>query len=324
MKSKTILALAIAGLIGLTGCGSSTKTVDGKSVLASTSIGNIYADDVYDKLKTQYNEEGYAYSYVLQSLLDKKFPKNKDMEEHADQYIENLKAYVQNYYGSSEESLATVLSNYFGVSSLDQLRTQLISNLQQSEMLKSYVKEHYDEVIEDYYKTATPRYIYLIMVETADISKPTKDEKEAVKKIQNLLKEGKAFADVAKEYSDDDTTAQANGYIGLVDQESDLGETYGSEVLKAALALKEGETSSAIEGEKGYVILYCFSTKKDEIKEELKNVDISSPLLTYDSYMQYVAFQSYDIKYDDEDFAKSVKATIDENIKARKEERKDS
>ena len=48
MKAKKIAALCLASVLLLSGCGG--KTVDGKSVVASTSEGNVYADDVYDTL----------------------------------------------------------------------------------------------------------------------------------------------------------------------------------------------------------------------------------------------------------------------------------
>lgn len=324
MKPKVWMCLALAGYLGLAGC-VNTKSKDGKNIAAATSLGDIFADDLYADLTDAYNSKEYPYAFVKQQILDKNFPVTKDMEVHADQYIENVKSYVANYYGNSEETLISVLQNIAGVSSIEEFRKTTLANLQQSEMIKKYIKDNYDQVFDDYYKVATPRQIYLILVEAQDASKPTADEKKALKKVEDLLKKKTDFRKVALKYSDDEDTAQAHGYYGIVDAKDDsFSSTYGSEVYAQALALKQGQMSKAIKGEGGFVILYCGSTDQKKIKEELKVVDVSSPLLSYDSYIQYQAFQTYKIEYGDEDFKKAVEKTVKDNLNARKAERKAS
>ena len=53
----------------------------------------------------------------------------------------------------------------------------------------------------------------------------------------------------------------------------------------------------------------------------IKNVDIDSPLLAYDQYMSYLAFQTYEFSYDDETFEKQINKIIDDALKARDEAR---
>ena len=71
----------------------------------------------------------------------------------------------------------------------------------------------------------------------------------------------------------------------------------------------------------GYYFLYCTSTDKDTIKKDLETIDIDSPLLVYDSYIVYLAFNTYELKYSDEKIEKNVKEIVDEALKARSEER---
>ena len=87
------------------------------------------------------------------------------------------------------------------------------------------------------------------------------------------------------------------------------------------MSLKAGQVSEAIKGNDGYYFLYCTSTDKATIKEELKSVDIDSPLLVYDDYMMYLAFNSYELKYNDENIEKQIKEVIDDALKSREEER---
>ena len=49
---------------------------------------------------------------------------------------------------------------------------------------------------------------------------------------------------------------------------------------------------------------------------------IQSPLLTYDDYIIYLAFQTYDIEYKDAKVKKAVKEAIKEGLKTRAAERK--
>ena len=69
MKAKKIAALCLASVLLLSGCGG--KTVDGKSVVASTSEGHVYADDVYDTLISTSSGKSAAFQYVLDQLINK-------------------------------------------------------------------------------------------------------------------------------------------------------------------------------------------------------------------------------------------------------------
>ena len=188
--------------------------------------------------------------------------------------------------------------------------------------MKHYVKTHYDTVFDDYYKVATPRMISMIKISVSDTSSPTDSEKEKLQEVQDLLKDGKGFGSVAKSYSDDSDTKSTKGSLGIVDTTSNLTNTYGSAVNEAAFSLTEGQTSDVITGTNGYYILKCTSTNKEKIKKKLKNVTIQSPLLTYDDYIIYLAFQTYDIEYKDAKVKKAVKEAIKEGLKTRAAERK--
>ena len=80
MKAKKIAALCLASVLLLSGCGG--KTVDGKSVVASTSEGNVYADDVYDTLISTSAGKSAAFQYVLDQLINKQYPVTSDMKVH--------------------------------------------------------------------------------------------------------------------------------------------------------------------------------------------------------------------------------------------------
>ena len=205
---------------------------------------------------------------------------------------------------------------------VNEYKKKLVYSLQYAELVKHYVKTHYDTVFDDYYKVSTPRVISMIKISTSDISNPTDAEKEKLEEVKELLKDGKNFGDIAKDYSDDSNTKSAKGSLGVVDKTSNLTNSYGNAINESAFSLTEGQTSDVLTGNDGYYILKCTSTNKEKIKKKLKNITIQSPLLTYDDNIIYLAFNTYDIEYKDAKVKKAVKEAVKEGLKARAEERK--
>ena len=263
------------------------------------------------------------FSYVLDQLIKENFPVTDDMEENADDIVESIETNYQSQYGDeAEEQLLSQLA-MGGYDDIEAYREDLISVLQQAEFIKKYVKDNFDEVFDDYYTQATPRVLSLIKVSAEDVDNLTTEEQEKLDEVKKLLNTDKSFGDIASSYSDD-SSSSANGNLGIVDTTTDLTSTYGDEVGEKALSLKQGEVSSAIKGSDGYYFLQCESTDKETIKKELETVDVDSPLLSYDEYIVYFAFQSYDLKYNDETAKEAIQEVVDEALKAREEERKNN
>ncbi|WP_314795268.1 peptidylprolyl isomerase [Eggerthia catenaformis] len=321
MNTKKLTGLTLAGLLFLSGC-QAGKTAGGKSVVASTSQGNIFADSIYSTLSNTSSGKTALFSYVLDTLISKKYPATNAMKKNAADMVENIKASYKSQKGDDYEKKLNSDLKSAGYKSIDDYRKKVIYSYQYAELMKKYVKDHFDEVVEDYYNYASPRKLSIIKVSAINTSNPTKIEKANLKEVQDLLAAGKSFADVAKGYSAD-TTKNAKGNLGIVDKKvSSLSDTYGSAVYDAAFTLTEGKTSSVITGKGGFYLLHCDSTKKEDIKKELKTVDINSPLITYDNYMVYLAFKTYKINYKDNTIKAAIEETITKNLNKRKEERK--
>lgn len=319
MKQKKLMGLALTSLLILSGCSSTVKD-DGKDVIASIDGKNVLANDVYDSLAESTAGENALFSYVLDQLVTAHFPVTSDMKDNASDIIKNIKANYSSQYGDNADAQLESALSSSGYETIDDYEDSLVYSLQYSEFIKKYVKENYDKVFEDYYTTESPRYLSLIKVSMSDVDAPTEDEQAKLNEVKSLLKTDKSFADIASEYSDDSTNS-AKGNLGIIDSTSALSDSYGSDVEKAALALEEGKTSDAIKGEDGYYFLYCSSTSKDAIKKELESVDIDSPLLVYDSYIVYLAFNTYDIKYGNDDIKEKIETIVKEALKTRDEQR---
>lgn len=325
MKRKQLVGLALASLLVLSGCSSAgtVKNSDGKYVLSSIDGKDILADDVYKGMSSSSTGKNALFSYVLDELVKANFPITSDMEDNAAEIVKNIKAnYKSQYPDDYETKLESDLASS-GVKSIEEYEKSLVFSLQYSEFIRKYVKDNFDTVFEDYYKEENPRYMNIIKVTVADMNNVTADEKEKLEEVTSLLKTDKSFEDIATQYSDDEATKTKKGSLGIVDSTSGLTDIYGEAIEKAAASLKVGSQSGQIKGEDGYYFLYASSNKKEDIKKELSSVDIDSPLLAYDKYIHFLVFNSYDLKYGNEDIEKQIKEFVDNALKERKDSRED-
>lgn len=321
MKFKQLAGVLLAGGLLLSGCsGSSITQKDGKDVVASIKDKDVFADDLYSSLLATPTGKSAVFNFALQKLIDTYYPVDSDMESYADDAIENIQTQYESQYGDEAETQLNSALAQSGYEDIDAYREYLVQSLQYSTLIKDYAKNNYDTVFEDYYKNAKPRYLSLIKVSVANMDSPTTEEKEKLKEVKALLKTDKAFSEIASSYSDDDSSS-AKGDLGIVDTTTGLSSSYGEDVEEKALSLKNGEVSGQIKGSDGYYFLKCTSTDKAKIKEELKNVDIQSPLLSYDNYMIYLAFNTYELTYGDDDIKKQVEDYVKEALKTRDENR---
>lgn len=316
MKFKSLTAAMLACGLLLSGCSANTVQKDGKDVIASIDEYDVFADDLYSSLLDTPAGENALFNYVLDKIIDVNFPVDKDMEEYAEDAINNLKLQYQSSYGDNAETYLESALASSGYESLDAYQDSLVQSLQYSAMIKKYVKDNFDSVFEDYYKHANPRYISIIKIAVEDMEKPTDEEKEKLEEVKKLLNTDKDFGEIAKSYSDD-SSASVKGSLGIVDTASGLYSTYGDKVDEAAFALKANEVSKIIEGEDGYYVLKCTGTDKATLKKDLTSVDLTSPLLSYDNYMVYLAFNTYELTYNDDDIKNSVESYVKEALKTR-------
>ena len=324
MKKGQLLVSLIAGTLLLTGCSSSSKSENGKDVLASIDEKSILADDIYDSLSSNTQGKTALFSFVLDELIKEKFPVNDDMKENAADMVKDIESNYKNQYGDDYEEYLQQQLAYGNYKDLDEYEEDLVYSLQYSEFIKKYVKDNFDKIYEDYYQYASPRKLSLIKVDASDVNNLTDEEKENLEEVKKLLKTDKSFGDIASSYSTDDSKS-ARGNIGIIDNKTseEVLSLHGDDVAKKALELKEDEVSNEIKGSDGIYFLYCETTDKTKIKEELKTVDITSPLLTYDEFIVYLAFQSYDLKYDDKQTQQAIEEVINDALKERESGRSD-
>ena len=198
---KCATALVVTSFL-LTGCSNSnTVKEDGKYVVASLSKGksdkNIFADDIFADITNTNRGKSAYFEAILQKLMDDRFPTDKDMEIDASRTVEQIQTYYEAQYGDqAEDQIKTVLASS-GYSTLDEYEKAMVQAYQKSNFLLDYVKNNFDEVFDDYYTYATPRFASIIKVSIADSENPTQEETAKIEQISAALAYGTSFGEVA-------------------------------------------------------------------------------------------------------------------------------
>jgi peptidyl-prolyl cis-trans isomerase SurA len=101
-----------------------------------------------------------------------------------------------------------------------------------------------------------------IMVEMDELMSP-RLAMDTITEIKGKLADGEDFADLAKEYSDDHSSANLGGDMGWFQPES-----YGDRVYQTLIALKIGQTSEPFQTSSGWHIMELLDTREIDRTEE--------------------------------------------------------
>jgi len=276
MKKK-LLVLAVIGLM-MCGCGKIPKLENGEEAVVTFKDNEaISINELYEGVK-----ESYALATLI-DMIDTKilYLEYTDKDEDIKEYVESNLDSMREYYKTDEELIAT-FNSYYGTGFADiedfedYLALNYLRNLTTEDYAKSLIKE---KSIKNYYKNSVvgdieASHILITPDVTDDMSdeEQKKAEEAALKEAKEIikkLKDGAKFADLAKEYSDDESNAKDGGALGKFNK-GDMVEAFET----AAYALKVNEyTEEPVETEYGYHII--LKTKEydkkelDEVKEEI-------------------------------------------------------
>lgn len=253
------------------------KSVDGKDVIASIDNYDLTADDLYGEIE-RFSVSQLYYRFRNAVIEQTVTEETDEVKENADKLKENLEAQAQSSSSYSADELISNMLESVGLES-DELDRFCMLAQKESVMQRDYVEKNYDTLMKD---VKNAHIISLIEISVSDADALSDDESETKEKIDAALKKGTAFADVAADYTQS-TQTDENGLYGYVDSETEASSTLTDDMLKAALALKEGETSSWIKvsGDSGdkLVLIYADVVGKDNIKAS-KDSDVWSSLVS--------------------------------------------
>ena len=177
-------------------------------------------------------------------------------------------AFMLEAEGKSLENYKNVIRDQILVSKIT--RFELGSRLAISERK---IAKYYHDNQKEFWESGQVRVKHILILLEKDVSEKIRNKKnKQIKKILSELKEGKDFAEAAKEYSED-VSASLGGDVGFVKKGQMV-----PEFEKAVYRLKEGEISDVVETKYGYHIIKAEEIQKGrtlpfkEVKNKIKNI----------------------------------------------------
>ena len=321
VNKKKIFALVLVATLMLTGCGKIATLKNGEEVVAKLDGKSITAEDLYDELKKQ------GGAITLTNMIDafvvnKEIKTDDDAKSYADSQLSSYKKSYQSYGQDFNAALTSA-----GYADENEFKDELILEYKKNIVTENYVKnELTDDEIQKYYDDniygdIEARHILISPNTKDDMTDDEKDkaEEKAKKEAEDIIKkldEGEDFADLAKEYSDDEGTASKGGKLTV---------TYGSvvdEFWDGVNELKDGEYSKEpVKSEYGYHIIYRIKQKEkpklDDVKDDVID-KLTEEKINNDSTLQTRALvalrKKYNLEISDDELKKSYDNSINSSL----------
>lgn len=306
-----------------TGCGKEAK-LDDNTTTVSLKGAKITATDYYNEIKT--SNISKLVDIIDHQLFDEKYPSNDEEDKSVKEQINQIKE----TYGSNETMYLSAIQQYFGVSSEDELEEMLRLEYKRNEAVEDYIKDALsDKEIENYYNENIIGDIKAshILIKPDVDSDATDEEKQKAEnkakkeaeKIIKKLKDGEDFAKLAKEYSDDTSTAKDGGNLGYFNTD-DMDENFMDAVKK----LNNNEyTKEPVKTQYGYHIILKVDQKDKpklkEVKGDIKTT-LANAKLNGNSTLHYQTLidirEKNNIKWQDDKLEKQYNELMDQLLES--------
>ncbi len=248
MKKLSIALVAAAGLFSLSACNNN----DSETIVV-TKAGDITKDEFYQALKDRFGKDVLT-ELVHEKVLSEKYKvSDKEIQAEFDKY---------------QAQLGTQFTSMVEMQGEDVIKDILKVDLLRKKAAEAEVKVT-DKEVKEYYDSLNGK------IKASHIL--VADEKTA-KEIEDKLKSGDKFEDLAKQYSTDPGSAQNGGDLGWFAKGSMV-----KEFEDTAFKLKEGEVSAPVKSDYGYHIIKVtktvttFEKMKDYLKEEVSTQKLQQP-----------------------------------------------
>ena len=258
------------------------KLESGKEVLVKVDGKDFTAEDLYEELKKQ------GGSTVMLNLVDEyiantEIKDTKEALDYAESYVANLKAQYEMYNYNFEEALASAgydtEKDLINAVAKDHLLTLVAEKyIKNNEFSDNEIKDYYNSNI---YGSMHVRYILIKPEHTDDmtaeqINEAEENAKKEAEEVIKKLDKGKKFEDLAKEHSDDASTASQGGLFDGFTKDEVVEEFWN-----ASMNLKDGEyTTSPVKSSYGYFVIYRIKQdekpKLEDVKDEILDAILKS------------------------------------------------
>ncbi|MGN1399224.1 MAG: peptidylprolyl isomerase [Erysipelotrichaceae bacterium] len=262
------------------------KTVNGKDVVATVDDVALTADDLYDKMYKTYGKNQLFLAFY-KGVIDSNVEVTSEMESEINSSISQTVSYYQTYYGYGIDYLNLLTQQYYGYNTFSEYVEYSIKS---EKLFSTYIEEHADEFVTDEFVSENkPRVVSYCLIKMEDPENPTDDDLSRLQTAQQAWQNeftAETFAEFAKLYSEDESTAAEGGVLGYIDVNSSLVDAF----LEAALQLDEHEVSEWIFDENyGYFLIKCDSTQYEDYKTDANF--ISTILYSRDNLSNEIVWQ---------------------------------
>ena len=264
----------------------------------------ISAQEFFDDIKEEHIRD--LIDKMDHKLLDKEYKETDEEDRYVEEQINTLKT---TYANGDDETFNSIISSYFGVDSVKELEANIRIEYKREQAVNDYIEKNIsDKEVESYYNTYTTGNVTAshILIKsdaksTDSAEKQKEAEEKAKKEAEKIIKElndGADFAELAKKYSDDKSTAEKGGSLGTFSPD-DMVEQF-------AAAVKELKVNS----ENNKVAVR--NIRRDAISQlENAQIDIRNDLLNCKT-----KFADVDAQYK---LVKAERAALKKQVKAVKE-----
>ena len=247
------------------------RVVNSMDPITETEIDILLASD-------SFNSGEYNISHILIGLSEGATPQQiAAQESKANNVYNQLKegldfASAAISYSDSQEALEGGLVGWRDLNSVPVAFSDAIKNMRAGQMttpIRSPAGFHIIKV-NDYRERsqvmATEFHAQHIMVASNDLLTP-RQAMEQIRDLHKQLIDGGDFAELAKKYSDDVSSANLGGDMGWF-----MPETYGERITQTLNALQDGELSEPFQTEAGWHIIERLGMReKDVTVESIRN-----------------------------------------------------
>lgn len=215
-----------------------TLKADGTDVVASTSIGNVTSTDLYDA--SELSSARLLYNAYRNAVVDQTVKADSDMEKEAKTMAKNLESNMKaDGGGQSTYSILSQLAS-FGFTGDSAVSDYAMATVKARKLDTDFIKANFDKLASHMPEGAKTVSILTMQVDNASI---LNDEDKKKQEDINKALEEKDFAEVAKEFSDDEATKEKGGAFGYIDASST---TLDQEVISAVSSMEAGQTTDWI------------------------------------------------------------------------------
>lgn len=322
MKNKKILLMLLALLL-VTACGKVPTLTNGEEAVVSfeKSELSISVNDLFNELKDKYALE-ILVDMIDRKILESKYPDELETaKKYAKEQLTEVKGYYQDNNGNyDEDAFITALKSAYGFENIDEFEKLLYLSYLRSKAVEDYAKDQItDKQIKDYYKSdivgdIEASHILIAVNATESMTEQEKKDAEAAakKQAEGIIKEldgGANFAELAKKYSADKTTAEKGGSLGYFNK-GDMGD---NSFDTAAYELKLNTYSKKpVKSTFGYHIILKTGEKEkaalDEVKDKIVET-LATALQSQDARLSIDALcdlrKAYGFNIEDSDLKKA-------------------